>query len=218
MPSLGPLPDVPNVLKIRYIWDLGGQPGINVYHVKFTGTIADQTAMAAILSQLATLTTTNVKPLVTGQALLTGIEGTDLGTRTGVVATVAGFGAGGALGASPMPNNVALCVSLPVAYRYRGGHPRMYLPSQTTVNLQNQRTWTTGWTTTVANGMNGWRTAINAMTGPNAPFKLCLVSYFTHDANKNPIYRPLPIPTYDVAGIQVHSRVDTQRRRLGREA
>jgi hypothetical protein len=108
MAKLGPLPNVAQVLKVRYIWDLGGQPGINIFHVKFTGSIADQTAMATILSQLATLSTTNIKPNVTNQASLTTIEATDLGSRTGVVASIAGFGTGGALGASPMPNNVAL--------------------------------------------------------------------------------------------------------------
>jgi hypothetical protein len=205
------------MLKIRYLYTLGQHTGVNVFHVSFTGTIADQSAMTAILTQLATLTQTNIRPLINIVTSLNTIEATDLSSRTGVVASTAGFGAGTMTGGANLPDNVAACVSLPVLYRYRGGHPRLYLPGQQSLNVTGTATWTGGWVTTVQNAMIAWRNAINNMTGANAPFVLSMVSYFTHDANRNPIYHPGGPQPYPIAGVRLHTRIDTQRRRLGRE-
>lgn len=217
MAKLGPLPHVPQMLKLRYLWALSNHTGVNVFHISYTGSIPDATTMGAILTQIATLTTTNIKPLVNQAVSLTTIEATDISSPTGILSTVAGFGTGTVMSGAPLADNTAACVSFLTNLHYRGGHPRMYLPGQQTVNTTNTSSWTPGWVTTVQNGMIAWRSAINSMTGTNAPFQLQWVSYYTHDANHNPIYHPGGPQPYPVLNFRLHTRIDSQRKRLGKE-
>jgi hypothetical protein len=206
-------------MKVRFIYNYANRPAFNVWYLKFSGAIADLATMNGILAQVATVTTTNIKPLYGPAASMTTIEGTDLTTRTGVVSTVTGSGAGSRAGGAALPNSVAFCVSLNVAFRYRGGHARMYLPAQGVSDILGGISWASTYPATVQAGVNSWRSGINAMTGANSPFALVMVSYFTHDANHNPMYHPDSMANhiYPISNVTAHTRVDSQRRRLGKE-
>ena len=112
-----------------------------------------------------------------------------------------------------MPASVALVVSFKIGRRYKGGHPRMYLCGQSTTNLNGQTQWASTWITSVSTAMETWRNALNALTYTSMPtLQLVNLSYYTNKALR-------PAPTFDaITAVQVHTRVDTVRRRLGKEA
>jgi hypothetical protein len=64
--------------------------------------------------------------------------------------------------------------------------------------------------------MAAWLTAINAITVGGVAYKLIMLSYFTHDGSGNPIYK-VPPEKYDVMSVAIRTRIDSQRRRLGKE-
>jgi hypothetical protein len=204
-------------MKVRFIYTYNNRPAINVFYLSFTGSIPDLATMAAILTQIQTNWAATVRTLQVAACVLNAIEGTDLTTRTGIVASNLTGGAGTATTVAPYPNSVAMCVSFPVATRYRGGHSRMYLPGQDGSHGLTGTNWTAAWLVAVGAAMSTFRASLNAMTGANAPFALVQVSYFEHNAAHEPIYHPGGPIVRPITGVLVHSRIDSQRRRLGKE-
>lgn len=216
MARLGPLPDAPNTLKCRYIYSYNGRAAYNVFHVAFTGSPPSGTDMSTLAGNLQTNWVNNIKPLVNANVTLTATEVADMSSRTGLIVQNVTSAVGTVPGTQACPNNVALCVSLNVAYRFRGGHARIYLPGMITANITGGTNWSGTYVTSVGAAIVAWRTAINSMTTAGNSYTLVMTSYYTHDADHKPIYRPVPV-NYPVTGVFVHSRVDSQRRRLGKE-
>jgi hypothetical protein len=84
-------------------------------------------------------------------------------------------------------------------------------------NIQGLNTFTTGYLNTVNTNVAGWLSDLKSIQINSQPIVPVMVSYYTHDANKQPIYRPEGPQKYAITSMVAHSRVDTQRRRLGRE-
>ena len=194
------------------------KPAYNVGYLHFTGTSPTGPDCTALATSISTIWNTRIKPLVNPDVTLSGVEVMDVSTRTGAVGSVTVSILGTASSSGACPNNVALVLSFPVNYRYRGGHCRMYLPGQSTINMQTNRTnWLPAWITTTTNAGTSWLTDLAALTYGSTTMYPVMVSYYTHDANHNPIYRPGGPTYYRISTCVVHSRVDSQRRRLGRE-
>jgi hypothetical protein len=215
--ALGPLPDVIGTVKLRFLWTWNSRPAVNVFYL-FSGlTTYSLSDITSVATQVAAAATTNIKPLVHNSCLLNFVEATDLNSRTGLVGTVAGFGAGAKTGTSA-PNSVAMCVSLPTPLRFRGGHWRMYLPGMASADINPPNSqWNAGTITAVLAGMRAFRTALNGISAGGATHSWVGVKYFTHDADHHPIYEPLPIRSYPITDTLVHTRIDSQRRRTGKE-
>lgn len=108
--------------------------------------------------------------------------------------------------------NVACCISWLVPERYRGGHPRTYLPGIPTTALLGRNTFTDTFRTAVRLAADQFHATVNAFAGAAlSPVHLGTVS-FVHDAKWRtpPVFRD-----YTPGAAEVDVRVDTQRRRLG---
>lgn len=217
MARLGPLPDAPRTVKVRLIYIYNNRPAFNVFHMEYSGTAPNDVTTKAVADAVYAQANTNLKPLVNNQVQLTTVEVTDLASRTGSVGTNTTGWLGTSGSANPTPNSVAMCVSLQTAYRYRGGHARMYLPGQLNSNIANGTNWTGAWVTTTKAGMAAWLAGMNAISTGGSSWTLVMTSYYTHDSNHLPIYHPGGPVNYPVTLINVHTRVDSQRRRLGKE-
>lgn len=206
------LPDAPNILRATYTGTYGGAKWANVFHLRFTGPTPGQTDLNLLATALATAWGNNLKSLVNSNGSLTNTTVVDLSSVNGLVATDATTIAGTGLGTTALPASVALVCSFKIARRYRGGHPRMYLTGQNSDKTSNQTNWLGTWITTATAGFNAWRVAINALTYTSMPtIALVNLSYYS-----NKVLRPVPF--YDpVSNCIVHSRIDTMRRRLGKE-
>lgn len=205
------MPPVVNTVKATVHGLLGPVAYDNVFHLQFTGpppTAADCITLATDV--LNSYNTSFISLLSSGSARTTGCDVVDLTSNTSASGTVslttAGTRAGGTL-----TNNSATVISWHINLRYRGGHPRTYLPPGCVPDLLDTNLWTTSYIAAVNSGASSFRAAINAIAIGATTYKLAIVSY-----TSGGLPRPTPFVLL-VQGNAVHGRIDSQRRRLGRE-
>jgi hypothetical protein len=129
-------------------------------------------------------------------------------TAQGEVEAHAGTHAG-----TTMADQVASCLSWVIAAAYRGGKPRTYVPGVETGDLLDPAHLSAANVTARQAAGAAFLAAVNAHTvgGAALPQKLGTVSFFTLNAPRAVgIFRPY-------TNVKVHNRLDTMRRRLGRE-
>lgn len=107
---------------------------------------------------------------------------------------------------------VCICVTWPIAARYRGGHPRWYVPGAPTSDLAVEGG--NMWSTTALGQFQAdaalTLTAINAITFNAGTVTLGTISYYSgHVLREPPLWRSFTDP-------QINPRLCTQRRRLGK--
>jgi hypothetical protein len=122
-------------------------------------------------------------------------------------ATHAGTGGG-----TPLSNNAALVLSWLSDQYYRGGHPRSYLDGMETDYVTNPTTWDPTAISTFETAGAGYLSDVNAFTSTHigAVF-LGTVNFARHNAWLSPaVWTPY-------FGVTVHPRIDSMRRRLGKE-
>lgn len=210
------LPDVANGLRIRLIGTNQTRPWVNVLHARFTGSSPSLAELTTLAGSISSFWNTSVASTQHTSCQLTTVEVMDISSRTGNIATdnTARTGTGGSTSLCPV--NVACCVSWKIGRRYRGGHPRIYVPASTISQVSNGSTWIPGYVTAVQTAWRAMRTSINAAAGTNAPYTLVNVSYYQANQGYPNDVRPIPV-TDVIADAVVHNRVDSMRRRLGRE-
>lgn len=204
------LPPVPGVVQVRLKGTFGPQPFNNILYLQFSGaapTVADLTTVGTAVGNAWG---TSLAPLCATGIDLAAIDLADLSSpaaaQTSVAAAKPGTRTGGFITAA-----TCCVVSWKINVRYRGGHPRTYFPFGVTTDLSSVRLWTTAFTTLVQTNINTFRTALNAITASGATYKMVAVSRVA-----NNVQRPTPL-VFPIQSNLVHGRVDTQRRRLGRE-
>lgn len=113
-----------------------------------------------------------------------------------------------------LPSNVAICVGWRVAQHYKGGHPRTYLCGPAPDALSGGRRFLQTYCDAVRGAANQLQLDANGGTsGALQDLHLGTVSFVNKKAYRNPpIFRD-----YVVGGAHVDSRVDSMRRRLGRD-
>lgn len=205
-----PLPNVNNVLRLRYIGTVHGSAFNNILHLMFQGgppTVADCNGIA---TQAFNAYATNLMQLVDVNSILTRCEVQDLTSPTANEGSHDGSQAG-SIATQSGPASLALVVSQIINFRYRGGHPRFYVPGPTMLEVLNGKVWTNTFLTSARAQATSFRSALNAIVQGTMTFQMATVSYRTAHA-----LRPTPLP-FVVQQLVVHGRVDTQRRRLGKE-
>lgn len=124
-------------------------------------------------------------------------------------ATTAGSEGSGA----PMSNQVAIGVSWTIDSRYRGGHPRSYIPGvQSTILASGSGSQlAASFITNIQTAANNIITRFNAGTLPGTDTEeLGTIRYAGKTGGPYPKFYPFQ-------GALIHPRLDTQRRRLGKE-
>lgn len=119
---------------------------------------------------------------------------------------------GAGTGTATAGDSQATCevISWTIQVYWRGGKPRTYLPFTPSSNMQGNNKLTTAAISALTTQALAFRTAVNGATsGPINATQLGTVSFRTGNAERVP---PVFFP---FVGAKVHSRVGTQRRRLG---
>jgi len=204
------LPNVPNTVRIIHQGLLQGIPFVNTMHLQAAGVFSDNGLQAlatachnayfnAFIPQLNTATSLQSTTVVNLTSRTSGF-GTDDTIHTGTVSVTA----------APA-NSVAYCISWTILDRYRGGHPRMYLPGASTNDFTNGRTLTTTKQTALSSAASGYLTSLAGITVEAQTWVPVCVRYFSqHQLLVSPLIRP-------ITDAVVHSRIDSMRRRTGRE-
>ncbi len=137
-----PLPDVPNVCKVKLSGTIGPNNWAIILHCQWSGTspsVASLNALAAAV-EAAWSNAAGWKILVPASTIITEVTCTDLTTSSGNTGVWTGSVAGTNAG-SEIAANTAQLINYPSSFRYRGGHPRSYFPPQTASALATANTW-----------------------------------------------------------------------------
>lgn len=204
------LPDAPGCAQVILSGTNQTTKFQNIFHFQWTGTAPTPASLAALITSLAAAWNTNFGPLCNTGVALTHGKAADLSSRTSNIAELDVTGAGTRAG-SAMTTQVACVVSWAIARRYKGGHPRTYLPAGVLADVTQGHLWTTGFVNSAGAAADAFLAAANAISNGGTTYKLACVSY--HDQK---VLRPLGLP-FLINDGSVHTRVDTQRGRLGRE-
>lgn len=205
------LPFAQGQVKIRLIGTTQNRPVVHVMHGTGTPSPMSAADLNAIATGVRNAWNTNFASLFNTATNYTIFEVTDLGSQTGLVEqnTTVVTGTKGA--AANLSVATAVVISWKTAYHYRGGHARTYLPMGLASDILagNQLLGTTQTATSTA--ATAFLVALNAITLSTGQFVFAALSYHTKLA-----VRPTPLPM-PITGAVVHNRIDSQRRRLGKE-
>lgn len=206
------LPAAHGVVKLT----IGGAIGSSVWACRLhflmdtTAGIDNSQATQIAVSGMAAATTLFSGSLWNANTSVTSCLTEDLTSTSGGVGAASGSGHGTGSGSPPPAQNCTLVKHL-IARRYRGGHPRTYLPSGDTTSMATSNTWNT---TDVAALQTKWDNFINAIlsttvTG-NTVAAYVNVSYYSgHALRSSPVIDA-------IEGSTVEAMIATQRRRVGR--
>lgn len=190
------------------------QPIVNVMHVLNgggpPGTPYTQGQIDQLVTSMSSLFIGNLVPLCNSQYVSVDCSATDLSSELGVSAVINTTGAGTGSGVST-PNAAACCISWKIARHYRGGHPRTYMGPLAQLSISTGTTLSAAYITQANTAATAFRTAVNALVLSGSTQRLVCVHRIRDGVQ-------LPEPLVDViTGNSVDSRIDTQRRRLGRD-
>lgn len=207
MPALA---NVPSVCRIRFQGFVFSQPWVNILHLRYTGTPPTSAELQTLCASLGGDWTTALRALYATTSQLNVVDATDLtsptsafGTNTqAVIGTRAGTG---------LPANCCFVVSYHIDMRWRGGHIRNYWAAGVTADLAGGRGLDTTPLSQFNAGATAWLNALSAKSLGGRTWSLVGVRYTSGGvALADPIVLP-------VTSIHVHDRMDSQRRRLGKE-
>ncbi len=206
----GPLPPVADVIRLVLIGDQNGQAINNILHWVFTGSNPTDVSIGNIAEAVFDAWVARFAGFTNSVFNFDGVIATDLSSSTGATNGWHETTPGATTG-DPLPNSTAAVVRYNTPLRYRGGHPRNYLCGYEWSQLNDTRTWSSGFRTAVQTAWAGLIADINAISDSGTTMDhQCAVSYVTAHA---PRVTPLVLP---LTFTDCAPRVCTQRRRLGK--
>jgi hypothetical protein len=205
------LPDAEDCVKVTFKGTSSGQPWVNGIYMRHLPGTFDQAAAEALAAACHNVYFNAFIPQMVAACQLLQTEVIDLDTRTGPIATETVTHVGTNPASNPAPLQVACCISWRIQDRYRGGHPRMYLAGVSTTFIASGRNWTGTQLPLYQAAADGFLTGMTDITAGGLVWEMVCVRYFSHgQLLTTPLIR-------DITAATVHNRVDTMRRRLGKE-
>lgn len=220
------LPAVPKVVRVDYHFSQGNSGNIqfrNFY--EYTGTLS-LTDAATWLAAIQASLVAHVLPAMVTSISNTLVRLTDLSSTSSpqVDNTTGGAGTDGNQQAAA---GTAFVIKEHIVRRYRGGHPRVYLPGMTAADLLTPTQWTSSRISTVLAAyvafINANLAAVPVAAGVATPVNVSYFQGFTVESR--PPYRPIIIPTPRVTPLidviqsfGANPRPASQRRRNAQSA
>jgi len=206
------LPDVPHVCKIIISGTYHDARWNNIWYVNYTGGAPSSADINTYLTYLRTNVGGKYVLEMSADNEITGWEGIDLtsatANRDAITDSEFGVRAG-----DFMPAGVAMVCSLEVNRRYRGGHPRKYLPWGTAGTMASGSTidWDSGFVADCETKMTDIMGYFQSGTGGSTAWdQVVNVSYRTgHAVRGSAVVDP-------VTSTIIRPRICSQRRRLGK--
>lgn len=113
-----------------------------------------------------------------------------------------------------LPANVAACISWQIAPVYRGGHARTYLCGLSSDQLLDEASFSSSFVSSLNSAANAFHADLEAISGISSG--ISTVEHGIASFVRNKAWRTPPV-FYRISAASVDNRVDTQRRRLGRD-
>ena len=205
------LPDAAGAIKIIISGNTNNQPWVNTLHYGGMSGIPTTADLDALAASVSSAWATNIAPILPNNVTKTGVQAIDIARRDGATGYSTAQDSGVLTSSAVLPVNVAVCVSEHVQYRWRGGHPRFYLPPPAYSSIQNGNQLTEVALGNANTAVNGFFTQLNTVTVASASPKISCVRFYNENAL---LAVPMVLP---VTRFTVKQRLDSQRRRLGKE-
>lgn len=216
-----PLPASP-CLKVRLDYnDAAGNEMGSRFFLSYAGASPTPGNCQTIAADIAAAWSTHLAPQVSNDFALVEVDVLDIASLTGASGQWTGQENGGD-SSGIMPASVAVNIEFNISRRYRGGKPRMFLPTPGTDALQNQRAWTAAYVTNCGTAVSAFFAAVAAISvgavGVLAHVNLSYYTGFKNITNSSgreravPQYRPAALLD-PVEGYAVKGTVGSQRRR-----
>jgi hypothetical protein len=214
------LPDAPGLVRIVVHGTFNGRGVANILHAA-SGAAAFTTGdLIALATSVRAAWVAQFIPLQTSSYLLTAVDCVDLTSDTAFTGTQGGSTAGTA-GVNAQGAQVAACITWRIGRRYRGGHPRTYLvPSGSTAAYSLPGSFSASYVASMTSAANAFLAAVNSTSTPSSglPWQLVCPHYYVPGGSVAvpPVFRH-PVLNDPITAGSLDSRLDTQRRRLGRD-
>jgi hypothetical protein len=210
--GLGPLPDVPGTLRYVLSGTIGDKTWSNTFHVNYPGLPPTTPQATAIANGIAEAWSPYISGLCQVDVVLTKVEVVDLSARDGAVGVWLGSIPGG-LTDGDIGANSCVLVDYGILIRFRGGHPKNFLPGGGVAELENHQTWTSDFVTACTSGFQNFLDQVENVTVDGFVIGgQCFVQYVAGDP---PAYLAPPI-TRKIVSFSINQNVSTQKRRLNR--
>jgi hypothetical protein len=210
-----PLVLTPKAVKIAVDATVEGETCTNLFHAINNTNVSAPTflTMGAIVSAFFNAWEARVLPPLSHTYVLELVTATYLGDIVTPTASLAGPAPGGDA-SSPLPLQCAAVVKWNIASRYRGGHPRSYLPGITDGSTLDRRTLTSAAVTALQLAMTEFAGDVNL----NLPtgWEFGTVHRFGPPCGALPNAQCVAPSVEVIGGPIVDSVLGTQRRRLHR--
>jgi len=207
---MAPLPDAASIVRLRVAGTVNGAPFNNIFHLQYSGPAPSNANLNSLCTSVLTAWQTNFKSLCPSSVVLANADAQDL-TNTSAASGTATDTTAGTRAGTAMPNSVACCITWHINNRYRGGHPRTYLPAGVIADVTGGNRWTDAFVTAADSAAAAFLVAVNALSIGGATYKMVCLSY---TRNKVALIPPVP---YSIQSSLVDHRPDSQRRRMGRD-
>lgn len=219
------LPDVPNVLRVDWLWAVGGDLTVTTKHeFLYTGTAPNSAACVTLAADIYALQAA-FSPLYGTDVDLLGTKVTDLSSHTGGVGEHAQTTEGGRSGVTLAASSCAL-VNYVIGRRYRGGKPRSYFPFFTADDVLNPQTWDSAAPSELDSQLAAYFAGVIGLSAGGCTItEHVSVSYYSgFTARENmgtgrwknvPNVRAVPVVD-TILSYAASSRIGNQRRRNGR--
>lgn len=220
-----PLPDAANCISVTLVGLNQGATWMN--KINFVGEAplgsVASTGLSAFTTAIATAWGTNIAPLCNPLVTLTDVNAIELTTRSSptfynhLTTPTPGTRTG-----TPLPTSAAMAISWHIDRRYRGGHGRIYVPAANVADVTNGRTFAGAFQTTANGAATAFYGALDGLSMGGVAMNLIVLSYYESVPDPNnpghnmTVRRSSPLPQH-VTSARVRTRLDSQRRRLGKE-
>jgi hypothetical protein len=190
-------------------WTIGPDTtSMNVLHYSYSGSGPAASDCTALATTLFNAIPTALLGMLPASTIATGVTVTDLASVTGAQGAVTGSKPGTS-GGQAVPANAAFLVQLHTNARYRGGHPRMYLPPFYQAEMADQGHWLATGVSTATAAVNTWlNTLQGSVSGATTVGVQVAVSYYHAHA-----LRPTPV-VMSISSRTGVARIASQRRRI----
>jgi len=177
---VAPLPPTPSgVIRVRLIHQVSEDTDAeSSLHWAYSSGTPSQANLAALASAVGTSWSNNLRGQFASVVQLREVICIDLANPSNPpgIANPAVQANGGA---AELTAETCVLVNLVIQRRYKGGHPRVYMPPPVAASLQDAQTWTTAFTSAFQTAWNGFVSTITAYAGPPTLTGLVNVSYYS---------------------------------------
>jgi hypothetical protein len=218
--GLGPAPAVPGCIALVTSGVIGTHNWVNKYHINYSGTPPTTPQMNAYVAGANTAWNDGVALSCNVNVTMTKVEAIDLSSETGAVG-VLDVTSPGTNDTAYLAANACALIDYDIAVRYRGGHPRTYLPAGSQEDLASSSTWDPDFVTALTTNFQTFLSGIENVTYDGFAFGgQCfvqqLVTVASIDYPTVPAWRVPPV-TRIITGFSVNPELASQRRRIGRK-